>query len=46
MAKEFKQYAANMDIIVKNAQEEAHHSIGMVERYHGPLRQVYSIITT
>ena len=46
MAKEFKQYAANMGIIVKNAPVEAHHSIGMVERYHGPLRRVYSIIST
>ncbi len=34
-----------MRIIVKNAPVEAHYSIGMVERYHGPLRQVYSIIT-
>ena len=46
MAKEFKQYTANMGIIVKNALVEAHHSIGMVEHYHGPLRRVYSIITT
>ncbi len=35
-----------MGIIVKNIPIEAHHSIGMVERYHGPLRQIYSIITT
>ena len=35
-----------MGIIVKNAPVEAHHSIGMVERSYGPLRQVYSIITT
>ena len=46
MAKKFKQYAANMGIIIKNALVEAHHSIGMVERYHGPLRQVYSIFTS
>ena len=46
MAKKFKQYAANMGIIVKNALVEAHHSIGMVERYHGPLRRVYSIVTS
>ena len=46
MARKFKQYAANMGIIVKNAPVEAHHSIGMVERYHGPLRRVYSIIIT
>ena len=35
-----------MRIIIKNTLVEAHHSIGMVERYHRPLRQVYSIITT
>ena len=46
MAKKFRQYAANIGIIIKNAPVETHHSIGMVERYHGPLRQVYSIITT
>ena len=45
MAREFKQYIAKMGIIVKNTQVEAHHSIGMVERYHGLLRRVYSIIT-
>ncbi len=44
MAKEFKQYAANMSIEVKTVLVEAHHSIGMVERYHGPLRRIYSII--
>ena len=46
MAKEFKQYAANMGIIIKNALIEAHHSIGIVKCYHGPLEYVYSIITT
>jgi hypothetical protein len=45
VAKEFKQYAANMRITVKTAPVEAHHSIGMVKRYHGPLRRVYAIIT-
>ena len=45
MAKEFKQYAANMGIIVKNVPVEAHNSIGLVERYHGPLRRAYTIIT-
>lgn len=34
MAKEFKQYNANMNIIIKNTPIEAHHSIDMVERYH------------
>ena len=45
MAKEFKHYAANIGIIVKNALVEAHYSIGIVERYHGPLQRAYSIIT-
>lgn len=34
-----------MDIIIENTLVEAYHSIKMVERYHGPLWQVYSIIT-
>ena len=25
---------------------EAHHSIGIVERYHAPIRRAYSIITS
>lgn len=35
-----------MRIIVKNVPVEVHHSIGMVEHYHKPLRQIYSIIIT
>ena len=35
-----------MGIIIKNVSIETHYSISMVKRYHGPLRQVYSIITT
>lgn len=46
MSKKFKQYAANMGIIIKNTSVEGHHSISMVKRYHGPLRQVYLIVTT
>ena len=46
MAEEFKQYVANMGIIVNNPPVEVYHSIGMVEHYHRPLRRVYSIITT
>ena len=46
MAKKFRQYVANMGIIIKNAPVEAHHSIGMVEHYHGSLQRVYSIIIT
>ena len=46
IAREFKQYAANMGITVRNVPVEAHHSIGQVERYHGPLCRIYSIIAT
>lgn len=35
-----------MGITVKNVSVEAHHSIGQVERYHGPLRRIYEIITS
>lgn len=34
-----------MGIIVKNALVEIHHYISVIKRYHGSLRQVYSIIT-
>ena len=33
-SREFKQYVANMGIVIKNVPVVAHHSIGMVERYH------------
>jgi hypothetical protein len=33
-----------MSIEVKTILVEAHHSIGMVERYHGSLRRIYAII--
>lgn len=46
MAKKFKQYAANIGIIIKNVSIEAHHFIDMIEHYHGLLQQVYSIIIT
>jgi hypothetical protein len=46
MTREFRQYATNMSINVKNISIEAHHSIEMIERYHESLRRVYSIITT
>lgn len=44
IAREFKQYTANMGIIVKNVTVEAYHSIGLVEYYHNLLCQIYSII--
>ena len=34
-----------MEIIIKNILVEAYHSIGLVKRYHGPLRRIYSIFT-
>jgi transposase InsO family protein len=43
-AREFKQLATNMGIKVKTVPVGSHHSIGMVERYHDPLRRVYSIL--
>ena len=45
MAKKFKQYATNIDIIIKNAPVKAYHSISIVEYYHGLLWQIYFIIT-
>ena len=46
ISREFKQYAATLGTITKSVPVEAHNSIGMVERYHGPLRRIYRIITT
>ena len=34
-----------MGITVKIVPGEAHYLIGLIECYHGPLRQVYTIIT-
>jgi hypothetical protein len=41
VSKEFKEYANTMGICTKAVPVEAHNSIGIVERYHGLLRQVY-----
>lgn len=46
MTKEFKQYATNMRIIVKNIPIEVHHFIQMLKRYYQSLQRVYIIITT
>ena len=46
ISKEFKEYARTMGIDTKAAPVEAHNSIGMVERYHGPIRRAYQIIMT
>jgi len=42
---EFRQLTNSMSIETKTAPTEAHNSVGIVERYHLPLRRAYSIIT-
>lgn len=44
ISKEFKHYATTMGIQTKGVPVEAHNSVGIVERYHGPLRRAYQII--
>ena len=41
VCKEFVQYAATMGISTKAVLVEAYNSIGIVERYHGPIRRAY-----
>ena len=43
-ANEFKTRAQAMNISLKMAGIEAHHSIGLIERYHAPLRRAYQVI--
>jgi hypothetical protein len=45
-SKEFAQHASSMGIRVKIVPVEAHNSIGIVERYHGPVRRAYLIVST
>jgi len=45
-SKEFDQYATTLGTRIKIVPVEAHNSIGIVERYHGPIRRAYTIITT
>ncbi|KAI1005021.1 hypothetical protein K3495_g3195 [Podosphaera aphanis] len=45
VSKEFREYAQNVVTQTKGVPVESHHSIGLVERYHGPLRRIYKIIT-
>ncbi|KAI0995524.1 hypothetical protein K3495_g12656 [Podosphaera aphanis] len=45
VSKEFREYGQNIGTQTKGVPVEAHHSIGLVERYHGPLRRIYKIIT-
>jgi hypothetical protein len=42
---EFQQYTRSLDITTKEVPVEAAHSIGIVERYHRPLRRAYEVIT-
>jgi hypothetical protein len=44
ISKEFREYATTIGIRTKAVPVEAHNSIGMVERYHGPLRRIYQIL--
>lgn len=41
---EFRQLAKAMSIRLKEVPVELHNSVGLVERYHAPLRRAYSII--
>ena len=41
---EFTKNAKTMGSTTKCVPVEAHHSIGLVERYHAPLRRAYEII--
>jgi hypothetical protein len=45
-SKEFDQYTTTLGTRIKIVPVEAHNSIGIVERYHGPIRRAYTIITT
>ncbi|KAI0994535.1 hypothetical protein K3495_g13645 [Podosphaera aphanis] len=41
---EFQQLAKSMSIDIKEVPVESHNSIGLVERYHAPLRRAFNII--
>ncbi|KAI1005437.1 hypothetical protein K3495_g2777 [Podosphaera aphanis] len=42
---EFERNASTLVIAVKCAPVEVPQSVGLVERYHGPLRRAYQVIT-
>ncbi|XDG08264.1 hypothetical protein ABKA04_007879 [Annulohypoxylon sp. FPYF3050] len=44
-ANEFVANAKSMSITVEEVPVEAHNSIGQLERYHGPLRRAYEVIS-
>lgn len=43
-SQEFRQNATTMAIETKCVPVEAHHSIGIIERYHAPLRRAFEVI--
>lgn len=45
-SEEFRHYAATMNIDIKEVPIEAHNSVGKVERYHGPLRRAFEILSS
>jgi hypothetical protein len=45
VSREFKLHAKSIGVLTKSVPVEVHNSIGLVERYHGPLRRIYQIIT-
>ena len=45
MAKEFRQNAISQGTMLKDVPVEAHNSIGIIERYHAPVRRAYEIIS-
>jgi hypothetical protein len=45
VSKEFQQYARTLGTVTKSVPVEAHQSIGIVERYHGPVRRAYQIVS-
>jgi hypothetical protein len=45
VSKEFQQYARTVGTVTKSVPVEAHQSIGIVERYHGPVRRAYQIVS-
>lgn len=44
ISKEFRQNATSIGATLKAVPVEAHNSVGIVERYHAPLRRAYEII--
>ncbi|KAI0997666.1 hypothetical protein K3495_g10518 [Podosphaera aphanis] len=43
-SEEFRQHTTSMAISTKEVPIESHNSVGVVERYHAPLRRAYEII--